>query len=81
MTPTQYVTEFSNFVTTRGFLPICVQATGDDADSATFAAIFQKNETLTNVAGPQPCYLEPSTDKNVLQDGKDLFPHYGMPSL
>ena len=47
MTPTQYVTEFTDFVTNQGFLPICVQAVGDDADSATLAAIFVKNETPT----------------------------------
>ncbi len=56
MTPTQYVSEFTDFVTNQGFLPICVQAAGDDADSATFAAIFVKNETPTKrqwtAAGP-----------------------------
>ena len=44
MTPAQYQAQF-NILTAEGYFPVCVQASGPDAASATFAALFVQEQT------------------------------------
>ncbi len=41
-----YALEFEQWVTQKGFLPICVQAAGEDTITATFSAIFVEKDTV-----------------------------------
>ncbi len=41
-----YPVEFEQWVTQKGFLPICVQAAGEDTLTATFSAIFVEKDTV-----------------------------------
>jgi CubicO group peptidase (beta-lactamase class C family) len=41
-----YSVDYAEWVTNKGFLPICVQAAGEDALTATFSAIYVKNDTV-----------------------------------
>jgi CubicO group peptidase (beta-lactamase class C family) len=45
MTPAEYQTQF-NTLTAEGYFPVCVQACGPDAASATFAALFVQEQTI-----------------------------------
>jgi len=44
MTPTDYQAQFST-LTADGYFPVCVQASGPDAASARFAALFVRQQT------------------------------------
>ena len=45
LTPAQYQTAFDT-LTQQGYFPVCVQAAGPDANSATFAAIFVQSQNV-----------------------------------
>jgi CubicO group peptidase (beta-lactamase class C family) len=45
MTPADYQNYFNTY-TAQGFYPVCVQAAGADAASATFAALFDKSSNV-----------------------------------
>ena len=55
MTPAQYQTAFDKWKT-QGYYPVCVQAAGADADSATISAIFAQSQSIIpkafNATGP-----------------------------
>ena len=44
MTPAEYQAQF-NTLTAEGYFPVCVQASGPDAASASFAALFVQEQT------------------------------------
>ena len=55
MTPAQYQTAFDNWKS-QGYFPVCVQAAGADANSATISAIFVQSQNIIpksfNATGP-----------------------------
>ncbi len=55
MTPAQYQSAFDTW-TAQGYYPVCVQAAGADADSATISAIFVQSQNIVpkafNTTGP-----------------------------